>query len=393
MNPYRVRELKNFYCNELLTDIVPFWLSHGMDAEEGGFYTYLSRTGTPLSDDKRGESQGKAAWLFSILTGELEERKEWLQGAGSAVDFIREHFRRPGDGKLYAETSRAGKALRQKSSGKALCSAAMGMAAYSAVSGDHKALEEARELYALVLRSSEEQPDSSFEDYRHVKTLSHLCGFLNLCFVLRKYDTDNREHYEKQLDELVEELFRDFVKEEGRIILNRVSLSGEIQEGPNDHCINLALTFEIIWILMEEAERNNDHALMDRLLPLLDTALQLGWDSEEKGFYSFVDSRGCQPDRLDWDMKIWKVHCHGTYALLLAFYLTGNPLYETWFETVQEYTWEVFPDKKKKEWFGFLRRDGSVQMDLKGNSAKGTYHLPLFLLKTCFLLERMGSRG
>ena len=69
--------------------------------------------------------------------------------------------------------------------------------------------------------------------------------------------------------------------------------------------------------------------------------------------------------------------------------LTGEANYETWFETIQEYTWEKFPDREKGEWFGYLRRDGSVQVDLKGNHYKGPFHIPRFLMKTYKLLEKM----
>lgn len=36
------------YKNDLLTDILPFWLKYGIDHENGGYFTCLDRDGSPL---------------------------------------------------------------------------------------------------------------------------------------------------------------------------------------------------------------------------------------------------------------------------------------------------------------------------------------------------------
>lgn len=74
------------------------------------------------------------------------------------------------------------------------------------------------------------------------------------------------------------------------------------------------------------------------------------------------------------------------YATLLAHEMTGEDRHEAWFRTVYDYTWSRFPDPEHGEWFGYLRRDGSVAMTLKGNHFKGPFHIPRFLIKSCLLL-------
>ncbi|QEN03658.1 hypothetical protein EW093_02725 [Thiospirochaeta perfilievii] len=99
--------------------------------------------------------------------------------------------------------------------------------------------------------------------------------------------------------------------------------------------------------------------------------------------------QGKQPSQVEWDMKYWWPHCETIYALLLAYEITGDKKYEHWFNLVHEYTWEKFPDREKGEWFGYLRRDGSVQVNLKGNHFKGPFHIPRFLTKVITLLDTM----
>ncbi len=117
--------------------------------------------------------------------------------------------------------------------------------------------------------------------------------------------------------------------------------------------------------------------------------MELGWDKEFGGLFSFVDIEGKQPAQVEWDMKYWWPHCEAVYAFLLAYDLSGESRYRKWFDLVHDYSWQRFPDKEFGEWFGYLRRDGSVQVDLKGNHFKGPFHIPRFLFKTYKRLEKM----
>ena len=46
------------------------------------------------------------------------------------------------------------------------------------------------------------------------------------------------------------------------------------------------------------------------------------------------------------------------------------------YKLVHEYTFTHFKDEVYGEWYGYLRRDGSISTDLKGNIFKGPFHIP-----------------
>ena len=52
------------WVQEELRACVDFWLEHGMDAEHGGVYTCLDRTGQVYSTDKSVWMQGRCGWTF-----------------------------------------------------------------------------------------------------------------------------------------------------------------------------------------------------------------------------------------------------------------------------------------------------------------------------------------
>ncbi|MBB6479971.1 AGE family epimerase/isomerase [Spirochaeta isovalerica] len=391
MDSNTIGELKDFYYTELIEDVVPFWERNSVDHEYGGFMDFLDREGKPLSTDKGGWVQGRAVWIFSTLYKEIEPKKEWLEAAEKGVRFIREHLIRKEDGRVYFEVTREGKPLVMRRYLFSEMFAAIGLAAYSEVSGDRAALAEAKKLYALIDNLEgklEPKIDPATREFRgHSMTMMQI----SLNQIMRQADPESAGKYTARIDRQIDELFRYFVKPDLKALLETVGPEGEMSEGPEGRCVNPGHAIETAWFILEEAKYRNDKDLMEKTLPILQWSLDLGWDKEYGGLFSFVDIGGKQPAQIEWDMKYWWPHCETIYALLLAYEMTGRDVYEQWFKKVHDYTWSHFPDREKGEWFGYLRRDGSVQVDLKGNHYKGPFHIPRFLMKTYKLLEEMAK--
>ena len=55
------------YRDELLQNILPFWLQHSKDAVNGGYYTCLDRAGNVFDTDKFMWLQGRQVWCFSHM--------------------------------------------------------------------------------------------------------------------------------------------------------------------------------------------------------------------------------------------------------------------------------------------------------------------------------------
>ena len=57
------KELAKLYKNELLENVLPFWLNHSQDLEFGGYYTCLNRNGDVFDTDKFIWLQGREVWF------------------------------------------------------------------------------------------------------------------------------------------------------------------------------------------------------------------------------------------------------------------------------------------------------------------------------------------
>ncbi len=213
---------------------------------------------------------------------------------------------------------------------------------------------------------------------------------VNTLQVLRQADPDPK--YDSMIDSAIEELFRYFVHPERAALFETVGPDGELLlDLPEGRCINPGHAIETAWFLMEEGRRRGNRHLIERALPILEWSLELGWDKRDGGIFSFIDIDGQQPEQLEWDMKLWWPQTETIYATLLAHHLTGEKRYLEWFEKVLAYAIGHFPDSEHGEWFGYLHRDGTVALDLKGNMWKGLFHLPRQQLNCHLLLTEMAK--
>ena len=73
-----LKKLANQYKDELMNNVLPFWLDHSQDTEYGGYFTCLDREGNIFDTDKFIWLQGREVWMFSMLYNRVEKRQEWL---------------------------------------------------------------------------------------------------------------------------------------------------------------------------------------------------------------------------------------------------------------------------------------------------------------------------
>lgn len=387
MTTSRIRGLRDFYYRELVDDVAPFWIAHGIDRENGGLLDFLDRQGRPLSTDKGGWAQGRAAWIFSALFNELGHRDEYLAAAKSCADFTRDHVLAGPGGRAYFELDREGRPLVLRRYLFSEAFAIIGLAEYSRASGDSSYLKKALDTLDVYDRFRGKLEAKINPEIRPMRGHSDTMIMINVFQVLREADPERAALYTSRIAERVRELFRYFVKPEMEALLETVGPEGEMTEGCEGRALNPGHAIETSWFLMNEALVTKDTGLMAKAVDILSWSLERGWDTDFGGLYSFLDVEGRQPAQIEWDMKYWWPHCEALIATLMAYSATGDRRWERWFETIHDYTFARFPDRVYGEWFGYLRRDGSIANTVKGNHYKVCFHIPRSMLKIIRLLD------
>jgi len=195
------------------------------------------------------------------------------------------------------------------------------------------------------------------------------------------------------IDRCVAEIREDFVKAEREVVMENVGPGGEVLDHFDGRLLNPGHAIEAAWFILHEAScRGGDADLVSLGTTMLDWMWSRGWDEAHGGLFSFRDLEG-KPVQEYWhDMKFWWPHNEAVIATLLAHLLTGDARYERWHRLVHDWSHEHFPDPLHGEWFGYLHRDGSLSVPLKGNHWKGPFHLPRMQLSCWQMLEaRQGA--
>lgn len=378
---------RTVYRDQLLQDVMPFWMNSDLlDHENGGYISSVDREGKSYNDDKSVWFQGRGLWTFSALCNHYGAREEWLDAARLGKRFLEEHCVDT-DGRMFFQVTKEGKPLRKRRYMFSESFYVVGMAEYAAATGDADALAKAEACFEQMLmlyRTPENDPfkitPKSYAETRTERSAAVPMVLVSSAQVLRRCDPAKADYYTAVVREMVDALMNYHYQPELKCTLESVLPEGGHIDNPAGRTINPGHSCENSWFLMNEAVYSHDEELLKKALNLLDWSLERGWDKQYGGMLYFVDVDGRPCEQLEWDMKLWWVHNEVLIATLMAYGLTGDEKYWSWFEKVHEYAFGHFHDAEYGEWYGYLHRDGTVSHTQKGSMWKGPYHLPRCLM-------------
>ncbi|MFT3751111.1 MAG: AGE family epimerase/isomerase [Agriterribacter sp.] len=371
-----LRTLKDFYKDKLLNNTVPFWFPRSVDEIYGGFLLMRDADGSLIDDDKAVWIQGRATWLLSTLYNTIEKKDEWLAAARSGYEFLNKYCFDT-DGQMFFHVTRDGKPIRKRRYFFSETFYVIAAAAYAKASGDETAAQNAGKVFSncIAYANGEKVLPSKFANTRPSKGIGVPMIMMNTAQQLR--ETTGDERCDAWIMQWIDEIERDFVKDDIRCVMEQVSPDGKIIDHIDGRTLNPGHAIEGAWFILHEAKyRNNDQRLIDLGCRILDYMWERGWDKEQGGILYFRDVYN-KPVQEYWqDMKFWWPHNESIIATLLAYQLTGNEKYAQWHKLVHDYSYSHFADTVYGEWFGYLHRDGSIAQTAKGNLFKGPFHLP-----------------
>ncbi len=389
----RFQELAALYRSTLLDNVLPFWETHSIDKEFGGYFTCLDRIGNVYDTDKFVWLQNRQVWMFSVLCNRVEKRETWLEIAKQGAIFLAEHGR-DADGNWYFSLDRAGNPLTQPYNIFSDCFAAMAFSQYALASGEDWAKDVALQAYSNVLRRKDNPKGQYTKAYPGTRSLKSLAVPMILANLTLEMDwLLPKETLDRVLDETVAEVMTDFLDADRGLMFENVLPDGSHLDCFDGRLINPGHGIEAMWFMMDIADRRGDQDLINNAIDVVLNILNVAWDQEYGGLYYFMDSKGHPPQQLEWDQKLWWVHVETLVALAMGYRLTGRSDCWEWYEKVHEYSWSKFRDPDHPEWFGYLNRQGEVLLNSKGGKWKGCFHIPRSMLLCWKEFERLAKGG
>lgn len=376
------------YRNDLTTNILPFWLEHGLDRENGGVYTCVDRTGALMDSTKSVWFQGRCAYVYSFAYNNIEKRPEYLEMAKSCLDFIEAHCF-DSDGRMYFEVKADGTPLRKRRYVFSECFATIAMSEYSIATGDRSYAEKALALFKEIQRfiNTPGILEPKYLPTQPGRGHSITMILINTAACVRRAISD--PSLDEQIDRSLREL-QLFMHPEFKALLETVGPDGELIDTIGGRVINPGHCIETAWFLLEESKhRGWDPEIKKMALQILDWSWDWGWDNEYGGIINFRDCKGFPAQDYSQDMKFWWPQTEAVIATLYAYEATGDNKYLDMHRIANEWMYEHLPDPAYGEWFGYLHRDGTVAQPAKGNLFKGPFHIPRMLIKSSMLIDEI----
>ena len=371
MTPF---ELSEFYRDRLLQDVLPFWLEHSVDLVHGGFFTSLNENGTVIDMDKAVWQQGRFTWLLGELYNNVEQRDQWLELAKHGARFLDQHCFDATDGRMWFHLTRDGKPIRKRRYSFSESFAAIAYGELAKATGESEYTDKAIATFSQFIKHHRSNDHPKFTGTRPLRSIG--IPMITIGTVQQLRESVNLSNANELIDEAIDQIRTFHLKPDIQCVMETVSLDGELVDHFDGRLLNPGHAIEAAWFVMLEGKIRGDEALIQMGCQMLDWMWERGWDREYGGVLYFVDVDNLPVAEYWHDMKFWWPHNEAIIATLLAYQLTGNEKYQRWHTMVHDWAHQHFSDSENGEWFGYLRRDGSISTRLKGNLWKGPFHLP-----------------
>lgn len=378
------------YREDLLHDILPFWMKYGYDRKQGGVYTCLDRDGTLMDTTKSVWFQGRFGYIMARASRLSGADPEWLEASRSAIEFI-ERYCIDEDGHMFFTVTEDGRPVQKRRYVFSECFAIMAMAEYSIATGDRAYAEKALAMFRNTLRMLSEPGFLPPKTYVPGRGHSITMMLINVANIARKASLD--PIFEERIDQSIDELAKYFMHPEYKTILESVGPEGEFMDTCAGRTINPGHCMETGWFIMDIARsRGWDPVLVKMATTIVDWSWDWGWDEPYGGMINFRDCRHFPPQDYSQDMKFWWPQCETIIASLYSYLATGEEKYLEMHRKAHEFAYTYLKDKEYGEWYGYLHRDGTVAQPAKGNLFKGPFHIPRMMMIAGELIDEILNR-
>jgi len=379
-----LRKYSSWYKEELVNNIMPFWMKYGWDQVNDGVYTCVDRDGSLMDSTKSVWFQGRFGYALALAYNKIEKNPEWLKASKSCIDFIENHCVDT-DGHMFFSVTAEGKPVRKRRYVFSDTFACIAMAEYAKASGDMSYAKKAVDIFHHIEWMLAEPGFLPPKGYLPGRSHSITMILVNVALVLKQVSDDPA--LDARIKNSINDIETYLMHPEFQCILESVNLDGSLIDTCEGRTINPGHGIETAWFLMQAAAvTGNDH-YNELGVKIFDWQYKWGWDEEFGGVINFRDCKGLPCQDYSQDMKFWWPQCETIIAALYSYKVTKDAKYLDIYEKANEWAIKHLKDTEYPEWYGYLHRDGTVAQPAKGNLFKGPFHIPRMLSVASCLIE------
>lgn len=362
-----------FWKNEALTEIIPFW-EKSIDRKNGGFYSTVNSDGTPGSDNtKYVRMISRIVYAYStayLLSGD----DKYLELAAHGLDFQTNYGWDQKYGGWYlavqGKTPQSGgrKNLFDETYGN------LGPVQFYFTTHDKNALSYVSKTHELMQTKAWDAEYGGYyaevgADWTVINTTKSFNSQMDTCSAYLMY------YYLATKDpKLLED-----IKAVANVAVEKMvsKTTGFVGETFNqafkslDSTLWVGHNLKTAWILMRTYWLTGDKQYAESALKITEAQTKYNWDPEYGGWYfQFPESMPTMSDKL----KDWWTQTEGNFLMLNLYRMTNSQEYLTRFSECASFWDNFIMDHKDLECWPNVTRNGSSYKQLKGHMYKSGYH-------------------
>lgn len=390
-------EFRKQLQEELTGNILPFWMTHVVDRENGGFYGAVTNDLKILNEVPRSAILcARILWTYAAAYRRLGGEK-YLATAEWVYDYLSQVFWDQQFGGIYWSVDHKGNLIVDRKHHYAQAFAIYALAEYSKATQEPESLELAKTLFHLLEAHAYEPVYGGYiegssrkwevlEDMRlSDKDLNCRKSMNTMLHILEAYSNlmkvwDNA-HLKTQHRALLQ-TFRDQIIDHK---IGHFKLFFDDQwHSLSDH-VSFGHDIEGSWLLWEAVEIQGDSELISQVresvIRLAISVYQEGLDDDGSLFHE------ASPEGLVDPGKEWWTQAEAIIGFYNAYQLTGQEHFAQAAYKLWTYIQDKMVDRTNGDWFKRLLRDGTPETD---RYKAGPWDCPYHHSRTCFeMLDRL----
>ena len=399
----RATRLLDEVRHHLHDELLPFWLTHGVDDEWGGFLAYFDRDGKPTGETvKTLVCQMRMIYTYSSAHRAGLGGGKFIEFARRGVNFVAEHFWDPDFGGWYWTCERDGAPLNASKLAYGQSFGMYAMSEYAMASGNPLGIHYARKTYdALQINAADNCRGGYYEflerdwskkppgvyggDRKSFDIHMHLMeAFTNL------YEATGDERYRNKACEIIGLIHDRILHPESgtgyaqfaldwtplrAILFKDVWGSDRDVEDDKGRPLNntsYGHNVEFAWLLKHSVDvlGLNVADYTETMRKLYDHCLEYGIDWERGGVFCEGPHDGPARER---NKEFWQ-QAECLVGFLDAWLLFGEDKYLDAYENVHRFVMDHVINHDVGEWFPLLDENNTLIWDYMGHAWKINYH-------------------
>lgn len=391
-----IEDMKRSAQEVLEDNILKFWMQRMTDHERGGFYGRIDGGGQLHSEAEKGAIlNARILWSFASAYRVLS-KKEYLDTALRAKDYILAHFIDKVNGGVYWSVDCNGEPLDRKKQSYAIGFTIYGMSELARATGDKEALDCAISLFEALedhafdsvntgyVEALDEQwkpladmrlSDKDENGSRTMNTHLH---------ILEPYTCLYRVWKEPRLERRLRTLIDIFTQKLLNPTTHHLDLFFDDEWQGRRDIESYGHDIEATWLLTEALEVLGDEELMAATMPVVNQIAEASEEGLNKDG-SMIHEMNTATGHTDTD-RHWWVQCECVIGELNQYQHFGNETSLSRAKACYDYILNQIIDFEGGEWFWSRHQDGTLNRD---DDKAGFWKCPYHNSRMCLeILER-----